>query len=116
LSFAKREEIGLLSAQVIGVREIGHQIERSSSTVSRQFTRNAATRGGNLKHRAPVAQWKEESHYDSYTNSGLALPERFTLPDDSEPANFPLESHNIWLSLRHLEEKPSTAGLFVSAS
>jgi hypothetical protein len=43
LSFAEREEIGLLSAQGIGVREIARQIERSPSTVSRELRRNAAT-------------------------------------------------------------------------
>lgn len=60
LSFAEREEIGLLSAQGIGVREIARQIERSPSTVSRELTRNAATRGGKLEYRASVAQWKAE--------------------------------------------------------
>ena len=60
LSFAEREEIGLLSAQGVGVREIARQIERSPSTVSRELTRNAATRGGKLAYRASVAQWKAE--------------------------------------------------------
>lgn len=60
LSFAEREEIGLLSAQGVGVREIARQIERSASTVSRELTRNAATRGGKLQYRASVAQWKAE--------------------------------------------------------
>lgn len=60
LSFAEREEIGLLSAQGIGVREIARRIERSPSTVSRELTRNAATRSGKLEYRASVAQWKAE--------------------------------------------------------
>ena len=60
LSFAERKEMGLLSAQGIGVREIARQIERSPSTVSREPTRNAATRGGPLEYRASVAQWKAE--------------------------------------------------------
>lgn len=60
LSFAEREEIGLLSAQGIGVRDIARQIKRSPSTVSRELTRNAATRGGKLEYRASVAQWKAE--------------------------------------------------------
>ena len=60
LSFAEREEIGLLAAQGVGVREIARQIERSPSTVSRELTRNAATRGGKLEYRASVAQWKAE--------------------------------------------------------
>ncbi len=60
LSFAEREEIGLLSAQNIGVREIARRIGRSPSTISLELTRNAATRGGRLEYRASVAQWKAE--------------------------------------------------------
>jgi transposase len=60
LSFAEREEIGLLFAQRIGVREIARRVERSPSTISRELRRNAATRGGKLEYRASVAQWKAE--------------------------------------------------------
>ncbi|ONU32397.1 IS30 family transposase, partial [Burkholderia cenocepacia] len=60
LSFGEREEIALLSAQSFGVREIARRIGRSPSTVSRELTRNAATRGGCLEYRASVAQWKAE--------------------------------------------------------
>jgi len=60
LSFAEREEIGLLSVQGIGVREIARRISRSPSTVSRELIRNAATRGGRLEYRPSVAQWKAE--------------------------------------------------------
>ncbi len=60
LSFAEREEIGLLSCQGVGVREIARRIGRSPSTVSRELTRNAATRSGRLEYRASVAQWKAE--------------------------------------------------------
>jgi IS30 family transposase len=60
LSFAEREQIALLRAQDVGVREIARQIERSASTVSRELRRNAATRGAQLEYRASVAQWKAE--------------------------------------------------------
>ncbi|MET3139983.1 IS30 family transposase [Undibacterium sp. GrIS 1.2] len=60
LSFAEREEIGILSCQGVGVREIARRIGRSASTISRELTRNAATRCGRLEYRASVAQWKTE--------------------------------------------------------
>ncbi|TCG08722.1 IS30 family transposase [Paraburkholderia steynii] len=60
LSFAEREEIALLSLQGVGIREIARRIGRSPSTVSRELTRNAATRSGQLEYRASVAQWKAE--------------------------------------------------------
>jgi IS30 family transposase len=60
LSFSEREEIAVLQAQGVGVREIARLIDRSPSTVSRELTRNAATRSGKLEYRASVAQWKSE--------------------------------------------------------
>jgi len=60
LSFAEREEIGLLRIQGVGIREIARRLGRSPSTISRELTRNAATRGGRLEYRASVAQWKAE--------------------------------------------------------
>ena len=60
LSFAEREDIGLLRAQDVSMREIARRPGRSPSTVSRELTRNAATRGGKLEYRASVAQWKSE--------------------------------------------------------
>ena len=49
LSFAQREEIGLLRSQDVGVREIARRIGHSPSTVSRDPRRNATTRGGKLE-------------------------------------------------------------------
>jgi len=60
LSFAEREEIAVLKAQLLGVREIASRLGRSPSTISRELRRNAATRGGSLQYRATVAQWKAE--------------------------------------------------------
>ena len=48
LSFAEREEVALLNAQQLGVREIARKLGRSPSTISRELRRNAATRGGKL--------------------------------------------------------------------
>ena len=60
LSFAEREELGLLRAEKLGVRQIALRLGRSPSTVSRELRRNAATRGGQLDYRASVAQWHAE--------------------------------------------------------
>jgi IS30 family transposase len=60
LSFAEREEIAILNAQGVGVRETARRLGRSPSTISRELRRNAATRGGRLEYRASVAQWKAE--------------------------------------------------------
>src|SRR3954471_18367183 len=60
LSFTEREEIAILKAQGIGVREAARRLGRSPSTISRELRRNAATRCGRLEYRASVAQWKAE--------------------------------------------------------
>jgi IS30 family transposase len=60
LSFAEREEIALLRAQHLGVREIARRIGRDPGTVSRELRRNAATRSGERIYRALVAQWKAQ--------------------------------------------------------
>jgi len=57
LSFAEREEIAILSAQDISVREVARRLGRSPSTISRELCRNAATRGGGFTYRATTAQW-----------------------------------------------------------
>lgn len=58
LSFEEREEIGLLRARNIGVREIARQLRRDPGTISRELRRNAATRSGKPEYRPLVAQWK----------------------------------------------------------
>lgn len=60
LSLAEREEIALLLVQGYSLREIGHRLGRSASTISREVRRNATTRSGGLDYRATVAQWHAE--------------------------------------------------------
>ena len=60
LSFEEREEIALLCAKQIGVREIARRIGRDPATISRELRRNAATRSGKQEYRALVAQWKAQ--------------------------------------------------------
>jgi transposase, IS30 family len=57
LSFAEREDIAIWHSQRLGVREIARRCGRSSSTISRELRRNAATRSGGLEYRATAAQW-----------------------------------------------------------
>ena len=76
LSFAEREEISLLHAQQLGVREIARRLERAPSTISRELRRNPATRGGKLQYRATVAQWKAELSARRPKAAKLALNDR----------------------------------------
>jgi len=57
LSMSEREQIALLRARNQTVREIGRQLARCPSTISRELRRNAATRGGGFEYRAITAQW-----------------------------------------------------------
>jgi len=60
LSFAEREEIAILHAQRVGVREIARRLGRSASTISREVRRNASTRSHAVVYRATTAQWHAE--------------------------------------------------------
>lgn len=75
LSFAEREEIAILHAQDVGVREIGRRLGRSPSTISRELRRNAATRGGRLEYRASTAQWHADRRAQRPKVSKLAANE-----------------------------------------
>lgn len=57
LSLAEREELALLRAQGLGVREMARRLARAPSTISRELRRNAATRNGGFDYRATTAQW-----------------------------------------------------------
>jgi transposase, IS30 family len=57
LSCSEREEIAILRAQKVGVREIARRIGRSPSTISRELRRNASTRSHSTPYRATAAQW-----------------------------------------------------------
>jgi IS30 family transposase len=57
LSFAEREEIAILYAREVAVREIARRLDRSPSTISREVRRDAATPSGVFTYRATTAQW-----------------------------------------------------------
>ena len=77
LSLAEREQIALLRAQGLGVREVARQLARSASTISRELRRNAATRSGGFAYRAITAQWhadraaRRPKHAKLATNAAL---------------------------------------------
>ena len=60
LSFEEREEIAILRATGLGVRQIARELGRDPGTISRELRRNAATRSGKQEYRAVVAQWKAQ--------------------------------------------------------
>jgi IS30 family transposase len=60
LSFSEREDIAVLRAQNVGVREIARRLGRAPSTISREVRRNASTRTYRLEYRASTAQWHAE--------------------------------------------------------
>ena len=72
LCFVEREEIALLHAQQVGVREIARRVGRDPSTISRELRRNAATRAGQRCYRAGVAQWKAQQAAERPKPSKLA--------------------------------------------
>ena len=60
LSFSEREDIAILRAQDLGVREIARRLNRNPSTISRELRRNASTRTWRLEYKASIAQWHAE--------------------------------------------------------
>ena len=76
LSFNEREEIAILNAQDVGVREIARRLGRSPSTISRELRRNASTRSNELTYRATTAQWHAERRASRPKVSKLAANDR----------------------------------------
>ncbi len=76
LLFEEREEIAILHAQDLGVREIARRLGRSPSTVSRELRRNASTRSNELTYRASTAQWHAERRASRPKVSKLAANDR----------------------------------------
>ena len=76
LSFVEREEIALLRAQGLGVREIARRLSRSPSTISRELRRNASTRTWRLEYKASIAQWHAERRARRPKVAKLVMNER----------------------------------------
>jgi len=75
LSFAEREEVAILHAQAVGVRDIARRLRRAPSTISRELRRNASTRTYRLEYRASTAQWHAERRAGRPKPSKLAASE-----------------------------------------
>jgi IS30 family transposase len=71
-SFSEREEIAILHAQRVGVREIARRLRRSASTISRELRRNASTRSNAVVYRATTAQSHAERRASRAKFSKLA--------------------------------------------
>jgi hypothetical protein len=76
LSFGDREELAILRAQKLGVREIARRLGRSPSTISRELRRNASTRDYTTPYRATTAQWHAERRASRPKVSALAANDR----------------------------------------
>ena len=76
LSFSEREDIAILRAQGLGVREIARRLGRSPSTISRELRRNASTRTWRLEYKASIAQWHAERRARRPKTAKLATNER----------------------------------------
>ena len=105
LSFAEREEIAVLRAQGIGIRDIAHQLHRAPSTISRELRRNAATGSGNFEYRATTAQWHAERAARRPKASKLALNDVLR-PDAQARCSGPMFRNGfpgrVWLWLAQL--------------
>ena len=76
LSFSEREDIALLRAQGLGVREIARRVSRHPSTISRELRRNVSTRTWRLDYKPSIAQWHAERRARRPKVAKLAINER----------------------------------------
>jgi IS30 family transposase len=76
LSFSEREDIALLRAEGLGVRDIARRVGRHPSTISRELRRNASTRTWRLDYKPSIAQWHTERRARRPKLAKLATNER----------------------------------------
>jgi len=113
LSLAEREEIAILGAQAVGVRETARRLGRSPSTVSRELRRNAATRGGRLEYRATTAQWHADRRAKRPKVARLATNQRLwsyvqqrLAGEITRPDGTPMSGPEVrWIGRRHGRRK-----------
>jgi len=61
LLFREREEMAILKAQKVGVREIARQLGRCPSTISRELRRSSSTRTYSLEYQTSIAQQRSST-------------------------------------------------------
>ena len=76
---AEREDIALLRAEGLGVREIARRVKRHPSTISRELRRNVSTRTWRLDYKPSIAKWHAERRARRPKVAKLATNDR--LPD-----------------------------------
>jgi len=76
LSSSEREDIALLRAQRLCVREIARRLGRSPSTISRELRRNASLRTWRMEYKASIAQWHAERRARRPKKAKLATNEQ----------------------------------------
>jgi IS30 family transposase len=109
LSFAEREELAILHAQQLGVRQIARRLARSPSTISRELRRNASTRSHAVVYRATTAQWHADRRAGRPKLAKLAASDRLrTYVQDrlagmiARPDGEPVPGPRVrWVGRRH---------------
>jgi Helix-turn-helix domain len=74
--FVDADDIAILRAQGLGVREIARRLDRDPSTISRELRRKASTRTWRLEYKASIAQWHAERRARRPKVAKLATDER----------------------------------------
>jgi IS30 family transposase len=109
LSFAEREQIALLRAEGIGVREIGRRVGRAASTISREITRNSGGTRGYVPSRAEALAFRRRRRPKP---SKLAAPGRLR---DRVQADLGLKYSPEQIAKRLRVEFPTQLEMRVSA-
>jgi IS30 family transposase len=109
LSFAEREQIALLRAEGIGVREIGRRVGRAASTISREITRNSGGTRGYVPSRAEALAFRRRRRPKP---SKLAAPGRLR---DRVQADLGLKYSPEQIAKRLRVEFPTQPEMRVSA-
>jgi IS30 family transposase len=76
LTIPEREDLALLRAEGLGVREIARRVKRHPSTISRELRRNASTRTWRLDYKPSIAQWHAKRRARRAKDAKLATNER----------------------------------------